>query len=370
MFLKLRLLSIFTVFLVVVLFSACEPWANQFSNLEDALLFEAQSKTPPPDSPGTLTILTWNIKFGGGNISFYFDCYSENTAITKKEVLANLEGLASKLTAVDPDIVLLQEVDLESKRTAYVNEIQWLLDHTDLNYGAYASIWETQFFPHHGTGRINTGNAILSRWKLDQAQRIALSPRQDHKPYEQYLYIHRNILRARVAVPGQEDFWALVVHTAAFSRDSVNLTKKDHIERFQAELDYIDADGGLFVAGGDLNEIPRYSLQMVDFPDQRCDDPDLQADTFPDEIGWLDGIYARYSPAILLADFADTTKQHLYYTFSGRPTEYFWNRKLDYLFTNRLPHPRGWIPGSAVTHQDDTRELSDHAPLSALLKLP
>ncbi len=47
--------------------------------------------------------------------------------------------ISEKLNSIDPDVVLLQEVDFLSKRSGYINQIQFLLDNTNLNYGAYAS---------------------------------------------------------------------------------------------------------------------------------------------------------------------------------------------------------------------------------------
>jgi len=75
--------------------------------------------------------------------------------------------LAAKITAMDADILLLQEVDTDSKRSAYIDQVQWLLDNTAMNYGVYASMWEVQFVPSDGLGRVNTG----AEWSefLDEA---------------------------------------------------------------------------------------------------------------------------------------------------------------------------------------------------------
>jgi endonuclease/exonuclease/phosphatase family metal-dependent hydrolase len=56
------------------------------------------------------------------------------------------------------------------------------------------------------------------------------------------------------------------------------------------------------------------------------------------------------------------------HTVDGRG---FWNRKLDYIFTNA-----SIVEGSGLVHQDtahggmETMPLSDHAPVSAEIELP
>ena len=67
-----------------------------------------------------------------------------------ESVAANMAAIAEAINAMDADIVLLQEVDLESKRTGYLNQVQYLLDNTYLNYGSYASMWEADYIPSDG----------------------------------------------------------------------------------------------------------------------------------------------------------------------------------------------------------------------------
>lgn len=233
---------------------ACEPIVNTFNEVEEAVYYQAAGIIPPPETADTLMVMTWNIKFGGGDIDFFFDCYGDRVLMTEEEVLTNLDSLVEKIRQVDPDIILLQEVDVEAKRVAYVDQMQYLLDNTDLNYGVYVSEWDTQFIASDGIGRMDgEGNGILSRWPFIEAKRISLPLRTDQDALTQYFYIRRGLLTARVELPGYDNFHVLTIHAAAFSQDG---TKKDHIDIFNEELDKIDATGGLFVAGGDLNTIP------------------------------------------------------------------------------------------------------------------
>jgi endonuclease/exonuclease/phosphatase family metal-dependent hydrolase len=283
--------------------------------------------------------------------------------MTEEEVVRNLEGLAVKINQVDPDIVLMQEVDAESKRCAYVDNLQWLLDHTRLNYGAYASQWKADYVPSDGIGRVNSGNAVMSRWEITGAKRIALALISDQDALRQYFYLRRNILKTMISVPGHT-LNVLCVHTAAFSHDG---TKKKHIDQFKQECDDIDMAGGLFVAGGDLNEIPPGAKKVKDFPDSKCTDEDYQADDYSGETTWLDGLYAAYEEAVPLSVYR--ADENPYFTHTTDKNG-FWNRRLDYLFTNG-----NFAAGSGTAHQDDstgmaTMPLSDHAPVTVRMALP
>jgi endonuclease/exonuclease/phosphatase family metal-dependent hydrolase len=344
--------------------AACDPFGTGFEDVEPATLREENGAEPAPAPEGSIRVLDWNVKFGGGRIDFFFDCWGDRVLMERDEVIGNLEGIAAKIREVDPDVVFLQEVDVNAKRSAFVDQVAWLLEHTDLRYGAYASQWRADFVPSDGIGPVDSGNAILSRWPIEEATRIALPLRTDQSGLTQYFYLRRNVLRARVRIPDASDLWLVNVHTDAYGEDG---TKRLHIDRFADELDALDDAGELVVGGGDLNTLPPGTEQLFDFPDSVCEDEEFIADDYRPEVGWLDALYGRYAPFVSTADYAADNAAYYSHTVDGRG---FWNRQLDYLFTNAA-----WAPGSGVVHQDartgmETMPLSDHAPISAELALP
>ena len=76
---------------------------------------------------------------------------------------------------------------------------------------------------------------------------------------------------------------------------------------------------------------------------------------------WLADLYDSYSCAVPLALYR--ADQSRYFTHTTKP-RHFWDRTLDYLFTNYR-----WADNSSVTHQDALTQ-SDHAPVSSILILP
>ncbi len=339
-----------------------DPFHTQFSETEDAQYFEAMEKSALPDVEGQVLVMAWNIKFGGARIDFWFDGHDDRVHMDEEEVRVNLSGVAEKIRQVDPDILLIQEVDIDSKRCAFIDQMQWILDHTGLNYGVYASQWRASFVPADGIGRVDMGNAIFSKFPIEDAQRLSLPQMETQDRLTRYFYLKRNILTARVRIPGREAVHVINTHAEAFSKDG---TKKKQIDHFFEELCRIDQGGGLFVAGGDLNALPPGTRQQYQFEDVVSEDEDFQASDYRGESDWLEQFYDSFTPAVSLENYQRDNRPHFTHSTSGAT---FWNRKLDYLFTNGR-----FKEGTVLTHQDEssggmeTMPLSDHAPITAAL---
>jgi endonuclease/exonuclease/phosphatase family metal-dependent hydrolase len=343
---------------------SCDPLVTEFSSDEPPKEYTAKNLVSAPNKD-TLTVATWNIRFGIGRANWFGDSCGDLVLFDNETIIDGLELLAQKITEMDADILLLQEVDTDSKRSAYIDQVQWLLDHTSMNYGVYASMWEVQFVPSDGLGRVNTGNAILSKWPLSEAERIQLSLRGDQDALTKAFYVRRNVLKAVVNYPGNP-FWAVDIHASAFSNDD---TKQKQFLEFKDVLDEINSKGEIFVAGGDLNELPPGATKNNYCEEDRCPDElpeDDEGCDFSNETTWINPLYDTYVPSVSLVDYQQN--EQLYFTHASthdiNDERYQWNRKLDYLFTNTA-----WVPRSEITHQEAQLE-SDHVAVSAKWVVP
>ncbi|MBN1999875.1 endonuclease/exonuclease/phosphatase family protein [candidate division KSB1 bacterium] len=356
------------VTLMFLFILSCDPLVTTFDDIEDGKLYTAKTKHPAQASVDTICVMTWNIRYGAGLLPWFGDSNGNRVIFTEDEVYHNLKGIAAKIEDVRPDILLVQEIDVQSKRTAYIDQLQWLLDHTYLNYGTYASVWKAQIVPSDGLGRLDMGNAILSRWPITYAERIKLPQRGDQDALTKYFYLRRNILKAKIALPGLDEFYVLDFHASAFSTDD---TKKRQIDLFKAELDKLVAQGIHFVSGGDFNSLP-VNATRVDFCLSDKDDDESfhgpndnpqhkEGSWYENEITWMQSLYDSYTPAVSLEDYG--ANESFYFTHAVDATIPY-DRKLDYLWA-KVP----WVAGSDSTHQD-ARLLSDHAPLSVEWEVP
>lgn len=165
------------------------------------------------------------------------------------------------------------------------------------------------------------GNAILSRWKITGAERIQLPHRGDQDALTQYFHLRRNILKARIEVPGMDNFYAVNVHTSAFSTDD---TKKQHIDIFKYELDKLNEAGYCFVAGGDLNTLPPGAAKTDYCLENKCpgesfhgpnDNPQhKEGEYFTPEVTWLIDLYDSYQEAVPIENYLANEIQYLTHT--------------------------------------------------------
>jgi len=355
------------ILIICILFIAglnsCEPPASGFDDTEDAVFYSKSQSVFAPQPDSTVRVMTWNIRFGIGRGEWFGDACGDRVVYSENEILTKLQSVVDRINLVKPDILLLQEVDIDSKRSAYVDQLRWILDHTYFNYAVYGLQWKAQFIPSDGLGRLHESNAILSRWPFGKSTRIQLPLRKDQDALTRYFYERCCMVKAKIEIPGVDDFYALNIHASAFATDD---TKFQHIVEFKKELDNIANAGGWFVAGGDLNTLPPGSDSTDFCIEDMCpgesyhhaNDNPLHKDgsNYTPESQWLVGLYNTYNSAVALTDYHQN--QEAYFSHTTRP-EHFWDRTLDYLFTNSH-----WQKGSTVTHQDFFTD-SDHAPVSS-----
>ncbi|NQV37931.1 MAG: endonuclease/exonuclease/phosphatase family protein [Candidatus Marinimicrobia bacterium] len=356
--------------LSLTLFISCDPIVNEFPDSEEAIFYTSDNINSVP-AMDTITVMTWNIRFGAARSHWFGDACGDRVILPESEVNANLSAVADYLDSVDPDILFLQEIDVESKRTGYVDQVQWLLDNTNFNYGAYASAWQSQFIPSDGLGRMNMGNAVFSKWEITDATRHQISLRGDQDDLTQLFYLRRNVLETKIDMDGTT-FYAVNTHSTAFAMDD---TKQKHIQEFKDVLDRIEGEGVSFVAGGDLNSLPPGAVKLDYCLEDMCDgesfhqDGDDPTDKETHKEGsWfanadssvLQGLYDddAYFPAVPLVDYLANESNYFTHTPEYDNLEGF-NRKLDYLWSNN-----SWVNGSDITHWKKAA-TSDHLPVSA-----
>lgn len=323
---------------------------NNFKPVEKAMVFESQAiKIEQPKE--ILKVMTWNIKFGAGRIDFFFDCHGNREVMTKEEVIKNVDALSKKIKEINPDILFLQELDIDSNRSDFVNQIQQILDNTDLNYGAFASQWKSKLVPSNNIKQINSGNAILSKYELKDATRYSLPLMTNVDFLTKYFYLKRNYLKTYIELNNKK-IYLLNIHAEAYSSDG---TKEKQLDIFFEELENIKKSGEIFIAGGDFNTLPPYSTKTGKFDDQVCGKGMFDDSGVKKDVNYLEKYYKLYNFETPLDKYKENNKTYFTHTTDKKG---FWNRKLDYILTNGT-----FIENSSITHQN-TMELSDHAPIS------
>ena len=335
-----------------------DPMGAAFEAREPAEVWRAPGARAPSRGADTLRVMTWNVKFGGARLDFFFDGHGDRVRMSEAEVLANLEQLGAMIQRVDPDVVMLQEVDRGSDRVAGVDQLAHLARASGLGFAAYASQWRARWIPSDGIGMVDSGCAILSRYPLVLAERVALPLIPGQSPVVQYFYLKRCLLRARVAIPGKKGLWALCTHLSAFGGGEV---KRAQLSAVLEECARLQASGEGLVLGADLNALPPGSSRWYGFEDVAHGNDDFDAGDFRGQEGLVGPAYEALHPAISLEEYARDETSHYTHSCTG---DVFFNRKIDYLFSD-VPWRTGRTLQGRTDGEVETMELSDHAPVVA-----
>ncbi|MEN9785984.1 MAG: hypothetical protein RLZZ299_1248 [Pseudomonadota bacterium] len=368
----------------MLLLAACVPLGPDFPAREDFPIREADTPSEVPADASSLRVMAWNVKYAALRIDFWFDTYGDTVGMDEATVLSNLEAIRSHIRTFQPDILMTSEIEVGSKRSAYVDMVENLLQDPELgfNYAAFTPNWDVGYVPDHGLGRVEMGNAVFSRWPITRNERVDLGPITEQDALTKYFYLDRCMQRVHVDGPAGE----LVVlnnHPDAYSTDD---TKTRQLAQIFEEAAAVEGD---VVVGGDLNAIPPGSLRDAGFADDP-EESDNRGTSLVDYVGegdilqpwfdrWEEALEEDHGDGRLsFADYRAASSEDVqseWYSHSIRK-DVRWTRRLDYLFST-LPWERGWIvadpddgPEGPQVPIPDPMTLSDHAAVYGVLELP
>jgi len=281
--------------------------------------------TCPADTPElpkgeAIRALVWNIQFSAGRANEFFYDGGPSVSVTEKEVVDTLDAIGEVIARFDPDIVILQEVDRDSRRTHYIDQHEELLQRTP--YACHAS---TPYFkggyvphpPHEHLGQVDMHLAIFSKYKLGSSTRHQL-PLLKESWIRQQFNLKRALMETRFPIAGGGTFLAYNTHLAAFSRGDGTLEEQtNEVERHLASA---EKEGIPWLIGADFNALP-----PGDDPVRLGTAADLYAETSP-----ITSIYEKYNPGYSLDVYRDEPK--LFRTWIPYGSERA-DRALDYVFT-------------------------------------
>lgn len=130
----------------------------------------------------TLRIVSWNIGYAGlgDDMDFFYDG-GTRMRTSRERTLDNLYGIIDFLkreaaSAQGADIILLQEVDFDSRRSYGINEYDSIRAALPGYFGWWGLNYVTDFVPIPVTqpmGRVQSGIVILTRWKPEEVTRYS-----------------------------------------------------------------------------------------------------------------------------------------------------------------------------------------------------
>jgi endonuclease/exonuclease/phosphatase family metal-dependent hydrolase len=285
-----------------------------------------------------LKIVSWNTAWFYGSGS---EGGSDYIYKNKSFFEGQLEKSLKLLQDLDADIIALQEVDFDSSKSHFINQVEFLARKLEMNY-ALAPSWDHAYVPfpyfpiRNHFGRVSSGGAILSKYPIVKNE-VTLFEKPSSNPWwYNLLYLFRYNQKVTLSI-NDRDFTLSNLHLEAFDMESRQKQIKELI-KINHNADFIC---------GDFNMIPTYSEKTKDFEGY---DDDYTGDTSFDLM-----INSGFKTTFNDADFKNSPQ--VYYTFpSSQP-----DRRLDYFFVKKEYD----ILSSRVIDS----KVSDHRPISVVISL-
>jgi endonuclease/exonuclease/phosphatase family metal-dependent hydrolase len=166
------------LFLIVwVLFIVALAFAHHKPPPSSPLVIERSIR--PALWPTQLNLLTWNLGYAGmgEEADFFLDGGNDVVAKNKATVLRHLSNISRVLRQYHEDVYLLQEVDVEARRTYDVNELTFLADGLKEFTYSFAFNHDVWFVPYPFTrpmGRVRSGLMTFGAYQPAKATRVQL----------------------------------------------------------------------------------------------------------------------------------------------------------------------------------------------------
>ncbi len=258
----LALLIAIAVFLVVnagiTVFTAYSPKGSE----QLSLVGEKQSKKL---SPQKIKILSFNT--GHGSLGEESDNKNEGGAGKRQSadvVLKNTRGISEIVNLSSADAVLMQDVDVDSYRSRYVDQFSYYLGNGSY-IGAFArdhSTRSTSFLPPFK--KVEAGLLTLSRKSVLSAERVALPASYSGLPAA--LKAKRAMLVTRFDIEGSDKKLVLInfeldAYTSDQNREKQINAVIEYAEKAAKNGDYVVAGGSFYSALDDrypLNDRNRW----------------------------------------------------------------------------------------------------------------
>jgi len=201
-----------------------------------------------------ISLLTLNIGYGGLGQSedFFMDGGKNVQPKSKNMIEENLHGIQNMLEDHPSNIYLLQEVDLDAKRSYHINQQHYLSKQLNLP-ATFAYNFNVAYvpFPIPPIGKVKSGLSILTDLKMSEANRVAL-PNSFSWPVR-LANLKRALLETRFPIKNSnKELVVFNLHLDAYDNGEGKIEQSKLLKKV---LDEEYDKGNFVIAGGDFNQV-------------------------------------------------------------------------------------------------------------------
>ncbi len=308
--------------------------------------------------PGqALKVMTWNVQFlAGKRYVFWHDlAQGDDESPTLEDMAFSLDEVARVIRDEQPDVVLLQELDDGAKASDYQNQLKLLQERlTDLYPCSTSAFdWKADFIPDpHIFGSVGRQLATLSRYRIDQAERVQLPVAganfisRQFQPKNALLISH---------LPLSSGGHLVVLNTHLERATQPDETLPNQVKAVSKVLDKLESRGKPWLIGGDFNLLPLGQYRRL---------PAAQRTPYSADSP-LHLLWDKYPMIPTNNEASGIDRSHWLTHYPNDPGLNGPDRTVDYLFYSpRIKRVE------ARVRQDDTLRISDHLPVIARFLLP
>ncbi len=290
---------------------------------EEPVDVQCAASAPAWDGSEPLKVVVWNIQYAGSRKHHFFYDGGEAVQVPPSDVADTLDEITRVLEELQPDVVLLQEVDRGSTRTGRVDQHAELMERLRFPCGATAPYHKVGYVPYPSgshLGKVDMHLTVMSRYQLTDARRIQLAL-LDEPTWRQAFNLRRALLDVGLKTSDGTEVRLGNTHLSAFSYDDGTLDKQ--MRQLNGWATALEKFHHKWILAGDLN-----SLLPGDKRDRLGDDAKLYAaDGTPVQL-----LYDRFQPWVALEQAQDWAQDwRTYVPFGGDKPD----RVLDYAFVSR-----------------------------------
>ncbi|WP_443627882.1 endonuclease/exonuclease/phosphatase family protein [Candidatus Njordibacter sp. Uisw_002] len=318
-----------------------------------------QTNTPILESGQSVKILSWNVQYmSGKNYEFWYDRLDgdgPDIRASKADIDQTFNQIAQLIIEKNPDIILLQELHDNAKRTDYEDQLERLLSLLPPEYNNHSEsfYWQAGFVPlPQIMGSVGMKLAVISKYKLGNALRHQLATIKTDPISDQFNF-RRAIQEVSLPINNGSQLTLMNTHFDAFAQGSN--TMQQQVAYLEKLLTDKTAKGQPWMIAGDLNLLPPGQYENMDATARSYYQPKSE----------LTGIYQQFNVIPSLEQANGANAKEWFTHFPNRLEVTAPDRTIDYFV-----HSDQLQVEDAKVLQKNTWHISDHLPMIVTIAIP
>ena len=226
-----------------------------YDRLEDRLpLTVENARAAEAETERVYTAVSYNLGFGAysADYSFFMDGGTESRAYSAEAVRENISGAMDAASKLEPDFLLLQEVDRDATRSYHVDEVSMAAELMPEKTWVYAQNYDSPYLfwpvtePH---GASKSGIVTMSACRVDSALRRSLPVAEN---VSCILDLDRCYSVSRIPVENGKTLCLYNAHLSAYLSDGQ--IAMEQLELLLSDMAAEYEAGNYVVCGGDFNK--------------------------------------------------------------------------------------------------------------------